>query len=544
MLSKNDLIQLNITALTSDGDGVARTNDGVVVFVPDTAVGDTVLALVLKVKKNIAFAKAQEVLIPSPDRIAPDCPAARRCGGCVYRHMTYAAELLAKRRKVIDAVTRIGGLSADLVQGIIPSENIDAYRNKAMIPVGLDREGKVIMGFYARHSHRIVPCLDCKLSPGIFNRITDDFYRFISERPELVYSPDNRRGIRHLYLRYAESTGDVMVCIVAGARHFDGDQALYYSLTEKYNQIKSIAVNVNPDDTNVILGRKTYTVYGAPSITDALCGLRFEISAPSFYQVNRSQAERLYGIAKDYASLTGEEVLLDLYCGAGTIGLSMADQCRELIGVEIIPEAIENAKQNAARNGVKNARFLCADAAEAAAKLKGEGITPDVIVVDPPRKGLTPALIGTIAEMNPKRVVYVSCDPATLARDLKQFTENHYSVEEITPVDMFPRTAHVETVVLLSRKMPDDKIEVDLDLDELDLTSAESKATYQEIKDYVLKEYGFKVSTLYISQVKRKCGIIERENYNHSRKENPHIPQCPKDKEDAIRAALEHFAMI
>ena len=450
MLSKNDLIQLNITALTSDGDGVARTDNGIVVFVPDTAVGDTILALVLKVKKSIAFAKVQEVLIPSSDRITPDCPVARQCGGCVYRHMTYAAELQAKRRKVMDAVTRIGGLSDGLVQDIIPSKNIDAYRNKAMIPVGLDRDGKVIMGFYARHSHRIVPCTDCRLSPDIFNRITEDFYRFISDRPELVYSPENRRGVRHLYLRYAESSGDVMVCIVAGTKRFDGDQALYNSLSEKYHEIKSIVVNVNPDDTNVILGKKTYTVYGSPSIADTLCGLRFELSAPS-YLVNRSQSERFYGLAKEYAGLSGDEVLLDLYCGTGTIGLSMADRCRELIGVEIIPEATENAKQNAVRNGIKNTRFLCADATEAAAKLRGEGITPDVIVVDPPRKGLTPALIATIAEMRPKRVVYVSCDPATLARDLKLFTEN-YSVEEITPVDMFPRTAHVEAVAMMSRK--------------------------------------------------------------------------------------------
>lgn len=452
MLSKNDLIQLNITALTSDGDGVARTDDGFVVFVPDTAVGDTVLALILKVKKNVAFAKAQQVLTPSPDRVAPDCPVARQCGGCVYRHMTYDAELKAKRQKVLDAVTRIGGMNGELVRNIIPSENIDAYRNKAMIPVGLDRDGRVIMGFYARHSHRIVPCADCRLSPDIFNRITADFYRFIIERPELVYTPANRRGIRHLYLRYAESTGDVMVCVVAGARRFDGDQAFYNSILEKYTDIKSVVVNINPDDTNVILGKKTYTVYGAPSITDTLCGLRFELSAPSFYQVNRRQAERLYGVAKDYAALTGSEFMLDLYCGTGTIGLSMADRCRELIGVEIIPEAIENARQNAARNGVMNARFLCGDASDAAAKLRGEGISPDVIVVDPPRKGLTPELIATIAGMQPERVVYVSCDPATLARDLKLFTEHHYSVEEITPVDMFPRTAHVETVVMMSRE--------------------------------------------------------------------------------------------
>ncbi len=544
MLSKNDMIKLNITSLTSDGDGVARTGEGIVVFVPDTAVGDCISARILKVRKNIAYGKAEEILTPSPDRITPDCSVSRQCGGCVYRHVTYEAELRAKRQKVIDCVTRIGKLDGGLVREIIPSATTDGYRNKAMIPVGLDKNGSVTMGFYARRSHRIVPCAECRLSPGIFNRISADFYEFMKERPALVYSENNRGGVRHLYLRYAEASGDVMVCVVAGKRHFEDEAILYDSLKEKYPQIKSIVVNINPDDTNVILGKKCYTVFGGDCITDTLCGLQFDIAPRSFYQVNRTQAERLYGIARDYACLTGEETLLDLYCGTGTIGLSMARDCKSLIGVEIIPEAIENAKRNAQRNGIGNARFLCADATAAAAQLKGEGIAPDVIVVDPPRKGLTPELIKTVAQMRPARVVYVSCDPATLARDLALFTEQNYSVKEITPVDMFPRTAGVESVVLLSRKMPDDKIEVDLDLDELDLTSAELKATYQEIKDYVLKEYGFKVSTLYISQVKRKCGIIERENYNHSRKENPHIPQCPKEKEDAIRAALEHFAMI
>ena len=452
MLTKNDLIQLHITSLTSDGDGVARTGDGVVVFIPNTAVGDVITARILKVKKTVAYAKVEELIKPSPDRIEPDCPVSRQCGGCVYRHISYDAELRAKRQKVVDCVTRIGRLSADLVNDIIPSEKIDGYRNKAMIPVGLDKNGMVTMGFYARHSHRIVPCIDCRLSPEIFNRIAADFYHFIAPRPELVYTEHNRAGIRHLYLRYAEATGDVMVCIVAGKAHFDGDELLYNSLTEKYKEIKSIVVNLNPADTNVILGEKCRTVYGSDEIGDVLCGLRFDIAPRSFYQVNRAQAERLYGVARDYARLTGTETLLDLYCGAGTIGLSMADRCKQLIGVEIIPEAIENANANAARNGVKNARFICADATEAAARLKGEGIQPDVIVVDPPRKGLTPDLIRTIADMHPTRVVYVSCDPATLARDLVLFTEQHYSTEEITPVDLFPRTSHCESVCWMSRQ--------------------------------------------------------------------------------------------
>ena len=450
MYNKNDIIELDITSLTSDGDGVGRAGE-LVFFVPNTAVGDVISARVLKIKKNIGYARVEEIMTPSPDRIEPDCPVSRSCGGCVYRHISYDAELKAKRQKVIDAVTRIGKLDSSLVKDIIPSKNIDGYRNKAMIPVGLNRTGEVVMGFYARHSHNIMHCLSCKLSPDIFNEIAADFYGFIKHRPSLVYSPQNRRGIRHLYLRYAESSGDVMVCIVAGAKRFDGDTDLYNSFTEKYPCIKSIVINVNPDDTNVILGSRSYTVYGEDYITDTLCGLSFDIAPEAFYQINRTQAERLYGIAADYAALKGGETVIDLYCGAGTIGLSMADKCRELIGVEIVPEAIENAKKNADHNGINNARFICGDASKAADRLGKEGIRPDVIIVDPPRKGLTPELIDTIVEMSPERVVYVSCDPATLARDLALFKEKDYSVKEITPVDMFPRTAHVETVVLITK---------------------------------------------------------------------------------------------
>ena len=451
-MKKNDIMKLSITSMTSDGDGVARADDGTVVFVPNTATGDVVNALVLKVRKNVAYAKISELIEPSADRIEPDCQISERCGGCVYRHMSYDAELRAKRQKVVDAITRIGKLDGSLVGDIVASPKVDGYRNKAMIPVGLDRDGGVVMGFYARHSHRIVPCSECRLSPELFNDIARDFYDFIKLRPELVYSSENTRGIRHLYLRYAESCGDVMVCIVAGQRHFKDENILYDSLKEKYPQIKSIVVNINPDDTNVILGKKTELIYGGEYITDTLRGLIFRISAPSFYQVNRAQTERLYGLAEEYAGLTGEEVLLDLYCGTGTIGLSMAKSCHELIGVEIIPEAVENAKSNARLNGVDNARFICADASTAAEQLRKEGVSPDVIIVDPPRKGLTPELIDTVAEMSPQRVVYVSCDPATLARDLSVFAEKGYSIEKITPVDMFPRTAHVEAVVMMSRK--------------------------------------------------------------------------------------------
>ena len=449
MYVKNQIIDLTITALTNEGDGVGRAGE-MVFFVPNTAVGDMIKARVLKVKKTYGFAKLESVVTPSPDRIESDCSVSKSCGGCVFRHVSYDAELTAKRQNVIDVVTRIAKLDPSLVKDIIPSEKIDGYRNKASIPVGLDKNGAVIMGYYARHSHNIMPCLSCRLSPPIFNEIAADFHAFLSQRPELVRTAKNRSVIRHLFLRYAETSGEVMVCIVAGAKRFK-DDLLFDYLSNKYAAIRSIVVNINREDTNVILGDRTVCMRGDNVITDTLCGRRFDISAPSFYQVNRAQAERLYAKAREYASLSGCEVLLDLYCGAGTIGLSMADGCRELIGVEIVPEAIENAKHNAAQNGVTNARFICADATQAAAQLRQEGIRPDVIVVDPPRKGLTPDLIATIAGMSPKRVVYVSCDPATMARDLSLFAQQDYSAEEITPVDLFPRTAHCESVCQLIR---------------------------------------------------------------------------------------------
>lgn len=454
-MNKNDIIRLSIIDMTADGSGVGKTDDGVVVFVPDTAVGDVCDVRILKVKKNLCYGKVENIVTPSQDRIEPKCPVSTRCGGCVYRHLEYDAELKVKHKKVYDAVTRIGKVNGEMVQPIIgaDSDRVDRYRNKAQIPVGVNKNGEVEMGFYSRHSHRIAPCDDCLLSPEIFTEISNLFKDFLTKYPYLIYSEETHSGkIRHLYLRIAEQTGEVMVCVVVNGRSFEHQDELFNSITEKYSQVKSIVINVNTAKTNVILGYENIVVYGKESITDVLCGLEFELSPLAFYQVNRVQAQRLYEKAREYAHLSKDDVLIDLYCGTGTIGLSMAKECKELIGVEIIDKAIENAKKNAVNNGIDNARFICADATDAADKLKKEGITPDVIVVDPPRKGLTEKLVDTIVEMSPKRVVYVSCDPATLARDLKQFEESQYSVKEITPVDLFPRTAHVESVCLLSRK--------------------------------------------------------------------------------------------
>ena len=334
-----------------------------------------------------------------------------------------------------------------------------------------------------------------------------------------------------------------MVCLVINGDSVPGKDNLIRALTEYSTDIKSIVLNINKEDTNVILGDKCITLWGSDFIEDVLCSLKFRISPLSFYQVNPEGTELLYGKAKEYAGLTGNEFLLDLYCGTGTIGLTMADSVKQLIGVEIIPQAIENAKQNASLNNIENARFICDDASGAAKTLFDEGIRPDVVILDPPRKGCSRDVIETVAQMSPDRIVYVSCDPATLARDLAVFSELGYETAKATAVDMFPRTTHVETVVLLSQRRPDTHIDIKLELSELDVTAAETKATYQEIKDYVLDKHGLKVSTLYISQVKAKCGIIERENYNKG-KEGHRVPKCPKEKEEAIMDALIHFNMI
>ncbi len=543
-VAKNQIVELEITSLTAQGSGIGRI-EGMAVFVPATAQGDVIRAKILKVAKNYAFGKIEEILCPSPDRVVSQCPQFPKCGGCLTRHISYEAELKAKEQQVKDALTRIGGFSDLEVLPIIGADHPDHYRNKAQLPVAAGADGGLHMGFYAPHSHRVVDAQTCLLQPEIFRTVTDTVRQWAEKFQPQPYDERTHTGkFRHLYIRYGEKTGEVMVCLVVNGNGLKGEQELVRMLRETVPGLKSVVVNHNRERTNVILGKKCRTIWGQDFITDELCGLRFKISPLSFYQVNRSQAERLYGIAKKYAGLTGKETLLDLYCGTGTIGLTMADQAKEIIGVEIVEQAVADAWENARRNGIPNARFLCADAPKAAEQLAKEGVSPDVIVLDPPRKGCGEELVQVAAGMNPKRIVYVSCDPATLARDLKYFAQRGYAPRQAVPVDLFPRTGHVETVVLLSKLKVDHHIEIELKMDELDLTAAESKATYDEIKAYVLNKYGLKVSQLYIAQIKRKCGIIERKNYNVSKKEDAKVPQCPPEKEAAIMDALKHFQMI
>lgn len=453
-MKKNDEFELRITGMTAEGNGVGH-KDGMAVFVSNTAVGDTVLAHAIKVKKSYAVAKAMKIITPSADRVEVDCPVFNRCGGCVYRHISYAAELEIKQQKVADAFRRIGKIDVKL-RPIVGSDRTDFYRNKAQLPAGMEN-GKAKLGFYSFHSHNIIDCGACRLQPKKFSDIADELRRFIDKNEISVYDESTHSGlVRHLYIRASKDCKELSVCIVINGNTLPYAEKLWQAIEPL--GATGLSININKENTNVVLGEKMQTLYGKAEITDSLLGTEFEISPLSFYQVNREQTEKLYSLAAEYARLTPDTVLLDMYCGVGTIGLTMAKRVKKLIGVEIVAPAVENAKKNAERNSIQNARFICADASQAAQQLKNEGIRPDVIILDPPRKGCDGELIKTVAGMSPERIVYVSCDPATLARDCALFAELGYSIAEsdgthlITPVDMFPRTAHVETVVLLCRK--------------------------------------------------------------------------------------------
>ena len=545
LVQKNEIVEIEITGMTTQGAGVGHYQ-GMAVFTPLTAPGDVARVRVVKAAKNYAYGRLEELVSPSADRMEPDCPCFAQCGGCCYRHITYEAELGIKAARVQDALTRIGGFHSLPVRPILGADSRDGYRNKALLPLGTKKDGSLSMGFYAVNSHRIVDCEECRLQPEEFNRAMDAFREWAAAYGDSVYDEATHSGrMRRLYLRKGEMTGQILACVVVNGNGLHHESELIEALKQAVPGLSSVVINSNRERTNVALGQKCRTIYGMDTIEDTLCGLRFKLSPLSFYQVNRTQAERLYEVAARYAGLTGQELLLDLYCGAGTIGLSMAGMARRLLGVEIVPQAVENARENARLNGIENAEFFCGDAGEAARMLAERGERPDVIVLDPPRKGCSPDLVRTVAEFGPKRIVYVSCDPATLARDLKLFAELGYPPVEAMPVDMFPGTAHVETVVLLSKgEIDSKKVRVEFSLEEMDMSGFQKGATYEQIKAYVLEKYGLKVSSLYISQVKRKCGLDVGQNYNLSKKEDAKVPQCPPEKEAAIMEALKYFRMI
>ena len=448
---KNDTVKITIDAMSSEGMGIGRY-EGVAIFVPLTAIGDEIEAKIVKLQKNFAYGIIEKMLSPSSDRIETDCPYFKQCGGCVYRHISSDSENKIKEERVKDCITRIGGFKDIEFEGIVGGSRY-SYRNKAQIPLGLDSNGKLLMGYYAKHSHRIIDNKKCLLHPDIFTSITDIFRDWFEEFGDSVYDEQTHKGVlRHLYLREGFKTNEILFCLVINGDKVKNLDKLAGMLKMNIPEIKSMVLNINKDKTNVILGKKNRIIFGKEHIKDILCDRTFNISPLSFYQVNRDQAEKLYKKAGEYASLKENETLLDLYCGAGTIGLSLINDTNKLIGVEIIPDAIENAKKNALENGIENAEFICGDASDAARILSDRGEKPDVIIVDPPRKGLDENLIMTIGEMSPERVVYVSCDPATLGRDLKIFANHGYNPIKASAFDLFPGTSHVESIVLLTRE--------------------------------------------------------------------------------------------
>ena len=541
---KNDLVTLEIEDCGIDGEGIGKA-DGFTVFVKDAVIGDTVTAKIIKAKKNYGYGRLMEVLKPSPYRVEPKCEFARQCGGCQLQALSYDQQLVFKTNKVKGHLERIGGFTDIPMEPIIGMDELFHYRNKAQFPVGRNKEGKIVTGFYAGRTHNIIENRDCALGVAENKEVLDRVIAHMEKYGIEPYNEATGKGlVRHVLIRYGYFTKEVMVCLILNGNKIPKEEQLVKSLCE-IPGMTSITINVNKKHSNVILGEEIRLLWGQEYITDRIGDISYQISPLSFYQVNPMQTQKLYAKALEYADLHGQETVWDLYCGIGTISLFLAQKAKFVRGVEIVPAAIENAKENAKLNGLENTEFFVGKAEQVLPReYKKNGVYADVIVVDPPRKGCDETLLETMIEMNPERIVYVSCDSATLARDLKYLCERGYELRKVCPVDQFGMTVHVETVVLLSQQKPDDTIEIDLDLDELDATSAELKATYQEIKDYVLKESGLKVSSLYISQVKRKCGIEVGENYNLSKSENARVPQCPKEKEDAIKAALKYYAMI
>ena len=540
MLKKNDIIDAHITAMSSDGNGIAKI-DHFVVFVPYSAVGDHLRIRIVKVQKSFGFGKIEEILEPASTRCQPDCPVYQKCGGCSFRHITYEQELCHKAEFVRDTLQRIGGLNIE-PEAIVGSPLVNGYRNKAQYPVRLEN-GKVLAGFFAKRSHRVIPCADCALQPAFYKGIIEYTQTFAEEKGISIYDEESGKGLlRHIYLRYGEVSGQVMVCLVLNGTKLPHADDYVKGLLELCPSVASVVLNVNKRRDNVILGEQCITLYGSDTIEDTLCDVSFRLSPLSFYQVNRQAAQQLYRLAADMADLKGEELLVDLYCGAGTIGLSMAKRVRQLVGVEIIPDAVENARENAKNCGIHNARFLCADAGEAAQMLAAEGLKPDVIVVDPPRKGCSSDVLEAIQTMSPDKLIYISCNVASLARDAKELEQLGYHAARAIPVDLFPRTAHVETVILLSRKDVYERIKFDVNVEDLQ-GRASSTATYSEIKAYILEKYGLKVSSLYIAQIKDKCGFEKRDNYNIGEGKSKELI-CPPEKEQAIMDAFRHFGML
>ena len=538
-LEKGSIYTAVIDGYSSEGLGIARVN-GAVVFVPHAVRGEEIDLRITKVMKTSCAGEIVKIHNPSPERMEPECPHAGKCGGCAYRHLTYPEELWAKRQRVQDALTRIGGLELT-VEEVLGAKNPEHYRNKSQYPVGADGS----IGFFQARTHKVVPIRRCLIQTEAADRTAQAVGEWMRRYKISAYDETTGKGlVRHVCVR-VNRKGESLCCVVVNGNKVPREPELAAYVTAAVPHTVGVLLNSNTHRGNVVLGDKYRTLFGRNYLMDTLCGLEFKLSMPSFYQVNRDQAEVLYGKALEFAGLTGNETVLDLYCGIGTITLCLAKAAKRVIGAEIVPPAIRDAKENALRNHIENAEFFCGDAADIAAKLESDGLRPDVVTVDPPRKGLAPEVIASVAAMGPEKVVYVSCDPATLGRDVKIFREFDYEAKRAAAVDMFPGTAHVETVVLLSKGEVDSKkIRVEFSLEDMDMSEFQDGATYPQIKEYVLEHTGLKVSSLYISQVKRKCGLEVGKNYNLPKSVDSKQPQCPPEKEKAIREALKYFQMI
>ena len=534
-LEKNRIYRAHIDGYSSEGLGIARI-DGQVVFVHGAIRGETCDVLVMKVLKNAAFGKIAALAEPSPARRQPDCPYYGRCGGCDFRHMSYEEELWAKRARVQDALTRIGGAEVT-VEEILGAEQPLHYRNKSIYPISPAGE----VGFYRARSHQVVHVEHCLIQKPEADALAQAVRDYIARFQVEPYNEATGRGLlRHLYVR-TSCRGESLACLLVNGSRLPHEQELVDMLRAAAPGVCGVVLGENTRRGNAILGDRYRTLWGRDYLTDTLCGLELRLSVPSFYQVNHDQAQRLYEKALEYAGLTGRELAVDLYCGAGTITQVLARRARHVIGGEIVPEAIRDAEDSARRNGVDNVEFLCGDASRLAAELRQRGLRPDVICVDPPRKGLAPDVVEAAASMRPGHIVYVSCDPATLARDVARFAPLGYCPVRACAVDLFPGTAHVETVVHLSRETNPLTVEVRM---EVETGEVKEHPTYKRIQEYVQEKYGFKVHTAYIAEVKRMVGLDMHKAPNAVEQRKHEYHPCPPEKVEAIKDALRHFGLI
>ncbi len=523
---------IHIDSVAARGSGVGRVN-GFTVFVPHAAGGDIARVRITRAKKSFAEGELIELLEPSPDRVVPDCPHYPACGGCGLRHVSYAAQLEYKRGIVENAMRRIGGFTDFSLGEIIAADNTSNYRNKAVFRAGYNK-GRVVFGFNSAKTHNAVPADGCLICGAGFTEIAAAAAGYARENNVSVF--DGRRGIlKSLFVRSSRKTGKIAVVISVNAAELPREDELVRAILSASGAVSGIMLEH---------GGKTRVLYGEETLTEEILGIDFTVSPQSFLQVNPEQTAKLYGKALEFADIRPEDKVMDLYCGIGTLTLIAAKTAKYVTGVEKSVRAIQDARKNAEINGIENAEFFAAGAEEIVPGLISRGEKPDIVMLDPPRAGSDAKTLSAICAAEPDKIVYVSCDSASLARDLRFICERGYSVKASAAVDMFPHTAHIETVCLLSKLNVNQHIEVELTMDEMDLTAAEKKAGYEEIKAYVLEKFGMKVSHLYIAQVKRKCGIIERENYNKPKSEDSRRAQCQPEKEASIMEALKHFGMI